>query len=364
MSTSKKSIFNTVLNIAKAHIKSIFEGITENATSVAKEEYNVDLNIIKPSVSKVLDDLKIWNDQRKADKKLSREEMKQLAKDIIKETKKVLLDPNSVRNEELDEINRIMDELEEEFDFDFDDDFGVENEGTSLVCVDVVAPEPEAIALFTLGILLSITSDNIFSNYLISRIEIMKEILGITTDASVTDIANHSIISEIEDIAESKEMIDDMHGIVDDVEDTNSEVNLEISTNSSEVLGVVGAESASRIDLNTPITAVDEILRCYQRNEAFMATVDRVMILLNKIISAYNSEEGTKTSDGFSILSGNPMIHQIVRLFDYNYLDAVSLFSLFTLFGEQMREEDIATIETIIEELSNKLDAFQRTDEM
>ncbi|MGL5767296.1 MAG: hypothetical protein ACRCX8_16815, partial [Sarcina sp.] len=97
MNTSKKGIFRTIINIAKSHIKSIVDGIRDNATSVAKEDYGVDLKIVKPSISKVLSDLKEWNEQRKEDKRLSREEMKELARAVLVETKKVLVDPSSVR---------------------------------------------------------------------------------------------------------------------------------------------------------------------------------------------------------------------------------------------------------------------------
>lgn len=366
MDTSKKSIFRTVINVAKAHIKSIVDGIRDNATSVAKEDYGVDLKIVKPSVSKVLHDLKAWNEQRKEDKRLSREEMKELAKAVLAETKKVLLDPASVRNEEMDEINAIMAELEEEFDIDFDDDtYGVENEEVNNEPErSLDSPTPECLALFTLGILLSVTNDQRFVNYLSSRMDIIKESIGITVGTDTNAVADQSVITEMDDVVEANSNSEIAEEMVEEVEDTNSAINLDLTINSKEAKGVIGTESDSGSPEVHAIEFCSRLLKSYQRNETFMMAMDRVMTLLNKIISAYNNEQGTDDVEGFAILSRNPMLYQIVDIFGFNYLDAVSFFAIFSLFEDSMTDEELSILEDIISDASSRLDAYQKTDEM
>lgn len=366
MDTSKKSIFRTVINVAKSHIRSIVDGIRDNATSVAKEDYGVDLKIIKPSVSKVLQDLKTWNEQRKEDKRLSREEMKELAKAILVETKKVLLDPASVRNEEMDEINAIMAELEEEFDIDFDDDtYGVENEEINVEQERPLdSPTPECLALFTLGILLSVTNDQRFVNYLSSRMDIIKESIGITVGTDTNVIADRSVIAEMDDIVDAKINSEIAEDMVEEVENTNSAVNLDLTINSEEAKAMIGTESDSNSPEVQAIEVCTRILRSYQRSETFMMSMDRVMTLLNKIISAYNNEQGIEDAEGFAILSRNPILYQIVDVFGFNYLDAVSFFAIFSLFEDSMTDEELEILEKIISDTSSRLDAYQKTDEM
>lgn len=360
MEPGKKSIVRAIINTAKAHVIGTFRTIKENATEVAENEYGVKLNLAKPKLHKIVDDLKEWNENRKEEARLSREEMKQIVHGVVSETKRVIANPDDVRDEDMDELNDLMASLEMDLEDDLNDIDGMESDDfnrDNLPTVELEAPHMEKVNIFLLGVIMSLDKNERFTNYVHSNYDHIKEILCIEPESSEDIVCTQAIDAGHDYVTPNEEFINE---VVEEIENSNTNVNLDIAINAEEIGEVIGTESEANTqheDIHVFIRT--ELLRAYQRNEIFSSTLDRVMTMLNKVIMNYEEQSGDDIKQGLNILSANPTIYQIIDIFEFNILDAVSFFAIFMLFGDQ-ETDYLETLETAIVKLSNSLDGISQ----
>lgn len=360
MKPGKKSLLRVVIDTAKAHVRETFKDISTNAKNVAEEDYGVKMEFVKPKLDKIWDDLKKWNSNRKEENRLNREELKEVAKGMLSETKKAIVDPASVKDEDMEELNDLMASMNIDFEDDLRQMEGLESDETNrdnLPQVTLTDPAPEAINLFVLGILMSCTKDAKFMNYINSDLSNIKEMLDIReyTDADV--VVESAMNAEMEHPIEDQSMVEE---IITEIDNSNTNVNLDLAINAEEINNHIGVESeAYQSNEEICIYIREHLLRAYQRNDGFCASIDRVMTLINKVIMNYEGSNNEELQQGLNILSSNPTIYQIIDLFEFNIIDAVSFFAIFYLYGDQETDYLIA-LEEHVAKLSNSLDGISQ----
>lgn len=355
MEPGRKSILRTVINTARAHVRETFRTIGENATQVAEDEYGVKLDLAKPKLKKIVDDLKKWNENRKEESRLSREELKEVVHGVVSETKRALVNPDEIGGDsDLDDFNDLMDSLGDDLEDDVMD-FGVESVSSNrndLPEVELIQPTDKDIALFCLGILMSVQKNTEFTAYINNNIDDVKEILNI--DESDSNDINEVVSNNLEGISPEEEVYSEQ--VVDEVEDSQIDLGLSVAMNAEELTPLVGMESeAYKNNEEITVFIMESVLPAYQRNDIFMLTLDKVMTRLNKVISNFEADIPEENRQGLNILFANHMLYQASTLFNFNILDSVSFFAIFTLF-EESETDYIEILTDAIVKLSNNLD--------
>ena len=347
---ARNKMFRTVYNTAKAHVRGTINNVSESATNNAKELHDIDLDILKPNLAKVVTDLKEWNSTRKEDAKLSRDELKEIALGVLSEAKRVIKDPESKIDNDDEDMEAFFAEMEAGLD---DMDFGVENDmSTDSIPEEVIegieVPDNATISSVAISLLFSVNDDK-FRNYLAHHIDSIKASLGIVeynTDTNAEEIAVvnelcddcvHEVIQDgtINDSTVLPEEV--IEEIVEEVEASSATSNLDLVMNQPELDEKTGLESENILynNFENDITAkVISLLRCYQRNENFTMVVDRVMLCLYKVVNEYESTE-VVDKIGLQILSKYELIRLIIATLGTNILDTVSLYTLATLYLDE-----------------------------
>lgn len=361
MEPGRKSILRAIVNTAKAHVVGTFKTIKENATEVAESEYGVKLKLARPKLHEIVEDLKEWNNNRKEEARLSREELKEVVHGVVTQTKDVLVNPDDVSDKDMDELNDLMASLEMDLGEELTDIDGMESDDfnrENLPTVELTAPTHESINIFVMGILMSLNKNERFNNYVHSNYDNIKDILSIVDGTEEDSVCTQAINIDLEQQQEQNE--DFIDEVVDEIDNSNTNINLDLVMNSEEVSKIVGTESeACRNHEDIHVFIRSELLKAYQRNDIFSSTVDKVMTMLNKVIVNYDEQSQDEYKQGLNILSANPMIYQIIDIFEFNMLDAVSFLTIFVLFGDQ-ETDYLSTLETAVVNLSNSLDGISQ----
>ncbi|MGL5716911.1 MAG: hypothetical protein ACRCX2_28100 [Paraclostridium sp.] len=349
-----RNVFKSAYKIAQGHVRTTIKDVVENAKHNAENDHEIQLNILKPKIGKIYEDLKEWNNTRSEKSKLSRDEMKEIALGILSETKRAITDVSGNIKTESDELDEFFASLDEEFNLD--EEPGIESDSfnrDNLPMVNLNQPTQQVIVDVALSLLFAV-DDEKFRNFLAAKTSLVKEALGLNEEGvslplgvseSPVDI-RPAVVSLVEEVIEEQtseytEVSNLVSEIVEEVEITDATANLDLVMATPKVKEITAMESEfsdyspeniiSNGFYENVTTEVTQLLRTYQRNEIFSLTVDRIMTHLNRVISIYASTENSPNTD-LEILSSYNLIYMIRSVFGYNILDAVSLYTMFIIF--------------------------------